>query len=94
MFNETQGERERWRYLFLSNYPEIILYGDNWDLFKDCYNFYGKGKKADLVRWIGKINKARTVTHHAEKGPLSKEDVDYVRRVHRLVKILLISVEI
>jgi hypothetical protein len=62
------------------------LYEDNWDLFKDYYNFYGKGKKADLVRWIGRVNKARTVTHHMAKGPLSKEDVAYVRTVHQLVK--------
>lgn len=86
MYNESQGERERWRYLFLSNYPDIITYSDNWDAFKENYNFYGKGKKADLVRWIGRINKARTVTHHPEKGPLSKEEVNYVRVVHLLVK--------
>jgi DGQHR domain-containing protein len=86
LYNENNGERERHRYLFLANYPEILLYGQNWELFKDYYNFYGKGKKADLVRWIGKINKARTITHHAEKGPLTKEDVDFVRTVHQLVK--------
>ncbi|WP_037474529.1 DGQHR domain-containing protein [Sphingobium sp. ba1] len=85
MYNETPGDRERWRYLFLSNYPDIISYNDNWEVFKDHYNFYGKGKKADLIRWIGKINKARTITHHAEKGPLSKEDVAYVKTVHDLV---------
>ena len=86
MYNDNNGERERHRYLFLINYPDILLYGQNWDLFKDYYNFYGKGKKSDLVRWIGRINKARTVTHHAEKGPLTKEDVEFVRRVHQLVK--------
>jgi DNA sulfur modification protein DndB len=26
------------------------------------------------------------VTHHAEKGPLSRDQVDYVRRVHELVR--------
>ncbi len=86
MYNENNGEHERWAYLFLSNYPEIVAYADNWDLFKDRYNFYGRGKKADLVRWIGKVNKARTVTHHAEKGPLSRDKVDFVRLVHQLVK--------
>lgn len=86
MFNESSGERERWRYLFLSNYPDIIGYTDNWEYFKKYYNFYGKGKKADLIRWIGRINKARTITHHAEKGPLSKDDVAYVRLVHELVQ--------
>jgi hypothetical protein len=85
-YNENNGEHERWRYLFLINYADIVLYGDNWDLFKDHYNFYGKGPKASLVRWISKINKARTVTHHAEKGPLSKEQVEFVERVYELVK--------
>ena len=82
-YNESDGERERWRYLYLINYSEIIQYDDNWDMFKDFYNFYGKGKKADLVRWISKINKARQITHHAEKGPLSRDQVDFVRRVQR-----------
>ena len=83
--NENNGEHERWRYLFFINYIDIVTYGDNWDLFKDNYNFYGKGSKATLVRWIAKVNRARTVTHHAEKGPLSKDQVAYVMRVHELV---------
>lgn len=85
-YNESDGERERWRYLYLINYSEIIQYDDNWEMFKDFYNFYGKGKKADLVRWIMKINKARQITHHAEKGPLSRDQVEFVRRVHELVR--------
>jgi DGQHR domain-containing protein len=85
-YNENQGEHERWRYLYLINYADIVTTSENWDLFKDYYNFYGKGKKADLVRWIGKVNKARTVTHHAEKGPLSKDQVAFVAEVHELVR--------
>jgi DNA sulfur modification protein DndB len=85
-FNETSGEHERWQYLYLVNYIDIVLYRQNWELFKDYYNFYGKGKKAELVRWISRINKARQVTHHAEKGPLSRDQVDFVQRVHALVK--------
>lgn len=85
-YNNDNGEHERWRYLFLIDYLGIVLHDQNWELFKDRYNFYGKGAKATLVRWIGKVNKARTVTHHAEKGPLSRDQVDYVRRVHELVR--------
>jgi DGQHR domain-containing protein len=85
-YNDSAGEHERWRYLDLINYSDIILYQTNWELFKNHYNFYGKGKKADLVRWISKVNKARQVTHHAEKGPLSRDQVDFVRRVYSLVK--------
>jgi DNA sulfur modification protein DndB len=85
-FNDSTGERDRWQFLYFKNYSEIVVHGSNWDLFKDTYNFYGKGKKTDLVRWIGKVNLARTVTHHAEKGPLSKSEVEFVRKVHQLVK--------
>ncbi len=85
-YNELNGEHERWQFLYLISYVDIVLYNDNWDLFKEYYDFYGGGKKADRVRWIVKLNKARQVTHHAEKGPLSKDQVEFVRRVHALVK--------
>ncbi len=39
-----------------------------------------------LPRWLGRLNKARTVTHHAEKGPLSTEEVTFVREAYILVK--------
>ena len=84
-FNDEDGAHDRWQYLMFIDYLSIIQHGDNWDLFKDRYNFYGKGQKATLVRWIRKINDCRKITHHAEKGPLSHEQVDYVRRVHELV---------
>ena len=85
-FNDSDGQRDRWQFLYFINYLDIVLFEDNWELFKDYYNFYGKGKKADLVRWIIQVNKARQITHHAEKGPLSRDQVDFVRRVHELVK--------
>jgi len=86
-WNESDGELERHQYLTLSNYPEIIQNGDNWEELKDHYSFpEGGRKKADMVTWIQRLNIARNITHHAEKGPLSKAQVDYVRRVHRLVK--------
>ncbi|MEE8629720.1 MULTISPECIES: DGQHR domain-containing protein [Methylobacterium] len=85
-YNDQQGEHDRWQFLTFANYSDIVIYSENWDLFKDHYNFMGKGKKATLVRWLGRLNKARTVTHHAEKGPLSKVDVEFVREVYVLVK--------
>ena len=89
-FNEQPNDslllRDRWQFMYLINYLDIVLFEDNWDIFKDYYNFYGKGKKADLVRWIIQVNKARQVTHHAEKGPLSRDEVEFVRKVHALVK--------
>ena len=54
-------------------------------MFKDYYDFHGKGKKADLARWI-QAQQGAPITHHAEKGPLSRGQVAFVRRVHALVK--------
>jgi DNA sulfur modification protein DndB len=84
----TEGDtsRDRWQSLNLIDYSEIVVYDGNWDLFKDRYNFYGKGAKAKLVRWIGKISRLRNITTHVEKGPLSRDQVEYVRNVYALVK--------
>lgn len=84
--NEGDVARDRWQYLLLIDYAKIVVHEANWELFKERYNFYGKGAKATLVRWIGRISKARNITHHAEKGPLSRDEVSYVKRVHELVK--------
>lgn len=84
-FNEEDGKHERWQYLNWIDYLAIVQHGDNWQLFKENYNFYGKGKQSSLVRWIVQVNECRKITHHAEKGPLSHEQVDFVRRVHELV---------
>jgi DGQHR domain-containing protein len=92
-FNNSDGTRDRWQFLLLPNYNDIVLHANNWDLFKDYYNFYGKVKKADAPRWIRKLALARTITHHAEKGPLPKEDVDFVGRVHALVKEHIVDKE-
>jgi len=84
--NEGDTTRDRWQSLNLIDYSQIVVYEGNWDLFKDRYNFYGKGAKAKLARWIGKISRLRNITAHVEKGPLSRDQVDYVREVHALVK--------
>lgn len=85
---ESDG-RELHQFLTLSNYPEILQFEQNWDEFKDYYSFpenKSRRKKADQVAWIQRLNKIRNITHHVEKGPLLKDQVDYVRRAHRLVK--------
>lgn len=84
----TEGDttRDRWQSLNLIDYLQIVVYEANWDLFKARYNFYGKGAKAKLARWIGRISRLRNITTHVEKGPLSRDEVAYVRDVYALVK--------
>ena len=91
-FNNSAGERERHQFLTFSNYAGITqhkgIHGDNWDIFKDYYSFpeRGKRKKVDQTAWIQRLITARNITHHVEKGPLSKEQVAYVRQIHGLVR--------
>ena len=87
MYNESPGDRERWRYLNLSSYSDILQHQDNLDMFKDYYNFQGKVKKSEQLRWMGRLIKVRNITHHPPKGPLTKDEVEFVRKVHRLVKL-------
>ena len=84
--NKTNTGLDRWQHLELDHYADIIVSGDNWTLFKDHYGFYEKGRKAEQVRWITLLAKAGEVTNHPQKGPLSKDQVEDVRRVHAAVK--------
>jgi DNA sulfur modification protein DndB len=86
-FNNSDGERDRHQFLTFANYATIVQHGDNWDQFKDYYSFpeKDKRKKADQVAWLQRLILIRNITHHVEKGPLSKEQVAYVRQIHRLV---------
>jgi DGQHR domain-containing protein len=84
--NDGSGEKERWQYLSLADYPNIIL--DNWDLFSDRYDLRdlgSKGKKADKVSWINQVNKIRQTTHHPEKGLISKDEVILIQDIHAKV---------
>jgi DGQHR domain-containing protein len=86
--SENDG-RKLHQFLTLSNYPEIIQFQDNWETFQDYYSFpphKGRRGKPAQVAWIQKLNIIRNITHHVEKGPLTKDQVDYVRRAYQLVK--------
>lgn len=78
--NRDNGVKDRWQYLSLADYQTIIP--NNWELFVNRYDFGDKGKKADKVSWIGRLNKIRQTTHHPEKGLISKDDVAYVKAIH------------
>jgi hypothetical protein len=83
-YNNDDGAKERWQYLSLIDYSAIVLV--HWELFESRYGFDGKGKKADRVSWITRINKIRQTTHHPEKGLISKDEVAYVREIHARVQ--------
>jgi len=86
LYNAESGAKEMHQYLFLIDYQAIVL--KNLHLFEKRYLIFGdaKASKADKVSWIAKINAIRTTTAHPEKGLISKDEVEFVRKVYALVK--------
>ena len=44
-YNEKMGEHDRWQYLYLINYADIVTSGDNWELFQRLLQFLRKGRE-------------------------------------------------
>jgi DGQHR domain-containing protein len=86
LYNAENGAKEMHQYLFLIDYQTIVL--KNFHLFEKKYLILGDAKaaKADKVSWIAKINSIRSTTAHPEKGLISKDEAEYVRKVYALVK--------
>lgn len=77
------GIKAKEQYLTLINYRSIAL--DNWDIMEKAYSFTVKGNKTKKTKWLVDLNEIRNITHHAEKWPASKDQIKFVREVHRFV---------
>ncbi|MDZ4200550.1 MAG: DGQHR domain-containing protein [Gallionella sp.] len=92
MYNEEgSAAKEYHQYLFLIDYQTIVL--QHMSLFEKKYRLDAdaKSSKTDKVNWIGKLNEIRKTTAHPEKGLISKDEVEFVRKVHALVKERIMS---
>lgn len=86
LYNDEGAAKEIHQYLFLIDYQTIVL--QHMSLFEKKYRLFGDAKslKVDKVNWIGKLNEIRKTTAHPEKGLISKDEVEFVRKVYALVK--------
>jgi len=67
------------QYVTLIDYYSIAAH--NWEIFEEDLAFTKEGGKDKKLSWLKELNKIRNKTHHVEKWPLSKEEVDFVRKV-------------
>jgi len=67
------------------HYQDIVGDKDNREFFSSHFDFIGKGKWPERVRWLGKLASLRTITHHTEKWPATKSQVREVKFIHNLV---------
>lgn len=77
---KDKGIKNREQYLFLIDYKTIAAY--DWDLLKDYYSFSKDGGREKQLKWVLDLNQVRTITHHREKWPATKEQVAYVREIY------------
>jgi DNA sulfur modification protein DndB len=80
---KDQGKKKPEQYMHLIDYRDIAL--NNWEMFKNPFSLDYKGSKTNVTEWLVKINTIRNVTHHREKWPATKEDVKFVREIHKKV---------
>ncbi len=65
------------QYITLIDYYSIVAH--NWDIFEEDFTFSKDGGKDKKLSWLKDLNKIRNKTHHVEKWPLSKAEVDFVK---------------
>lgn len=81
---QDKGARNKEQYLYLIDYKTIAAF--RWEeLFKKYYSFSKDGGKEKQLNWIVDLNKIRTITHHREKWPATKDQVSFVRDIHKKV---------
>ena len=73
-------------YLYLIHYQDIAL--TNWgELAKNfALGEEDVGNRRACVEWIKKLNDIRSKTHHPEKGPLTQEQIGYVKETWQKVQ--------
>ena len=77
---EKDPERKNYeQYVTLIDYYSIAAH--NWEIFEEDLAFTKDGGKDKKLSWLKDLNKIRNKTHHVEKWPLSKEEVDLVRKI-------------
>jgi len=77
---ENDPERKNLeQYITLIDYFTIAYH--NWSFFEEYMAFTKDGGKDKKLAWLKDLNKIRNKTHHVEKWPLSKEEVDLVRKI-------------
>ena len=80
---KEKGVKKKEQYLDIVDYQSIAH--SNWDLFEKAFSMSKGGGKDKKLKWVGELGVIRNTTHHPEKWPATKEQVRYVRKVHKYV---------
>ena len=81
--DKEKGAKDKEQYLRLIDYHSIA--SKDWNLFKDFFAIGQDGGKKGQLDWLVKLNDIRNITHHPEKWPPEKKQVELVRQIHKHV---------
>jgi DGQHR domain-containing protein len=81
--DKDKGSKDKEQYLKLIDYHSIAW--QDWDLFQEYFTISKDGGKKKKLNWVVKLNDIRNITHHPEKWPAEKEQVKFVRDIHKHV---------
>jgi len=81
-FEKGKGVKAREQYMKTLDY--LAIAADNWkDCFDKPFSFSSSGNKDVKLSWLKSLNTIRNITHHEEKWPATKDQVAFVRDLHR-----------
>jgi len=82
--DKNKGVNEPEQYLDIVDYQSIAA--KNWrGCFEEYFSFTKEGGKENKLAWIAELNTIRNITHHENKWPATKDQVEFVRKYHKLV---------
>ena len=81
--DKDKGAKDKEQYLRLIDYHSIASH--DWNLFQEYFAIGKDGGKIKKLDWLVKLNDIRNITHHPEKWPAEKEQVELVRKIHKHV---------
>ncbi|GEM_PF-5011321 len=78
---KKHGKGDPENYFYLLNYMKIAE--QNWaKIFQHHFSYYKEGDKLKKLKWIKELNDIRNQTAHPERGVLTVDQVDFVRKLH------------
>ncbi len=79
--DKDKGAKDKEQYLRLIDYHSIA--SQDWNFFQEYFAIGKDGGKKKKLDWLVKLNDIRNITHHPEKWPAEKEQVELVRKIHK-----------
>lgn len=71
---------------YMTTIDYLNIASANWrGCFEEYFSFTKDGGKDKKLAWVKDLSRIRNITHHEEKWPATKQDIEFVRDIHAKV---------